>query len=404
MPNIRQAFGPGAADLADLNADPNQIVLVQSLVKEMLEAGEQRQIGIYQMLLEDHKISALPGVISATYIMERHLKSNQNRKLLASLLTELCRNSKAGQRLLLRAGIIENPSENGRKIAEIALNALGAVEISADDARWMVAKAGEANRLEERQAVLTIYAILLGQSLHYEEALQICREWFASTYEMDDPARLMTLLLKGFPQHLENTLARLFSVIDARDKGVAQKISQFVELPGFEAVYPAIEAANARLEQAARNSRVRFIEYFMQGPVARQFVGKQDELAKASEYVLDHDMTALYRYWWQLVSQVVTSEAKLGHNFGRDYIERTLLSADDDFALWGYVQLLFMSAGTNGKSVNSVSQWAERVLNDLKMHNAEVYIEAAKLYDSITKGIRPEVTSNNPPPILDGIQ
>jgi len=387
MPNIRQAFGPGAADLADLNADPNQIVLVQSLVKEMLEAGEQRQIGIYQMLLEDHKISALPGLISATYIMERHLKSNQNRKLLASLLTELCRNSKAGQRLLLRAGIIENPSENGRKIAEIALNALGAVEISADDARWMGTKAAEANRLEERQAVLTIYGILLGQSLHYEEALQICREWFASTYEMDDPARLMTLLLKGFPQHLDNTLARLFSVIDAEDKDVAEKIGKYVELPSFEAVYPAIEAANTRMEQTTRNPRIRFIEHFMEGTIARQFADKEDELAKASEYVLDHEMMALYRYWWQMASKVVHIESKSSHSFARDYMEQTLRIADDDFSVWGYVQLLFMSTG--GKTDALVKQWSAQLLNELKTQNPDVYAEANDLFNSLKSGHQP---------------
>ena len=92
MTSIHQIFDADATELHDLRADPNTIIKIQGLVKEMIEANDNRQLGISREIVEEYGTFALPGIISATYVLGDQLNNKKRRDTVGQLMAELSNN------------------------------------------------------------------------------------------------------------------------------------------------------------------------------------------------------------------------------------------------------------------------------------------------------------------------
>ena len=388
MTHIRNVFNAGYAELHGLNADPNTVIKIQGLVKEMLETNEHRQRRIYQELTEEYQAFALPGVISATYLFIDQLGNSRTRDMLAGLMVTLCANNTAAQRLLLRSGIVDNPFEESRQVAFAAYQALPTLLLTDEDSAWLLKKARQFATTDRHSAVL-LYELLLKQSRGYKEALDDCRAWFAGPYETSAPSALMNALLRYYPQEIEATLTRLFEAIEEKDTEAGKNIKREVRLPDLTALKPAIAAAAARLKQQetrnSRGSKVKAVEFFFEGAVADQIAQNADQIATWSDIVEQYKLELLSRYWWQALSTAVKTPTS-GQSELKSYIEQALPRANDDFALWGYIQLMFLANPHHDKKSGGVKAWATQLLADLLVSNPDVYQQATKQYEGLNSG------------------
>ena len=381
MTRIRSIFDADTIELHDLRADPNTVVKIQGLVKEMLEANDNRQLGIYQILLDEYGTFALPGIISATYVLGDQLTSKKRQGVVAQLMVDLCRDNAAAQRLLLRSGVIENPFDVSREISAQALTALGGLQLSDIDTSWLIAEAKRLAREDERSASLIVFELLLSHGLGFDEALDVCYNWFASDYEAEAPSRLMRMLLLSIPAQTEVILSKLFESLDRRDNEAGRDIKVNVDLANAEAVIPALRAASKRLERE-RTGRAKPVEYLFEGAIARQILQSPDCIQSCVEFIEQEDLhEGVKRYWWQALSSAV----KLGSDGAKQYFDRELPRMDDEeFALWGYVQLMFIESAP--RVDKATKAWAAQTLEDLGMQNPYLHQEALEIRERIISG------------------
>lgn len=380
MTNIRHIFTADTIELHDLRADPNTVIKVQGMVKEMLEANDNRRLGILKTLLEEYGTFALPGVISATYVLSDQLTNKKRQQMIADLMVELCRGNAAAQRLLLRAGVIDSPFEVSREIALSALTATDDFDASAD-AQWLL---GEAKRLakdEDRGGALVIFDLLLKIGVGVSEAIDVCYKWFAGEFEALAPARLMRALLIYQPAQTETILTRLFDSLERRDDEAGRVIKAEVNLAGPDAIIPAFRASSKRLERE-RTGRAKPVEYLFEGAIARQIVQSPTCIPICVAFIeTEYLHEGISRYWWQALSSAV----KLGSHEARQYFERDLPRMNDDtYAIWGYVQMLFLE--TAPRLEKTIKAWATQTLQDLRSANPTLYNEAEEIKERIVSG------------------
>ena len=380
MTHIRSIFDADAIELHDLRADPNTVIKVQGLVKEMLEANDNRRLGIYQTLVEEYGTFALPGVISATYVLSDQLTNKKRQDTVAQLMVELCRDNPAAQRLLLRAGVIESPFDVSRQIAAKALTDLGELEIAADT-DWLLSEAKRLAKEEERASALVIYELLLRHGIGFQEALDVCYKWFAGDYEAEAPASLMRLLLTFSPAHTEGILTKLFDSLERRDDEAGRVIKSTVDLSDAEALIPALRAASKRLERE-RTGTAKPVEYLFEGAVARQIVQSPECIPVCVHFIQTEDLhEGVTRYWWQALSSAV----KLGSEGAKQHFDRDLAHINDEaFALWGYVQLMFIE--TAPRLDKQTKAWAAQTLQDLRLLNPYLHQQAKEKKELIVPG------------------
>lgn len=380
MTSIHQIFDADATELHDLRADPNTIIKIQGLVKEMIEANDNRQLGISREIVEEYGTFALPGIISATYVLGDQLNNKKRRSMVGQLMAELCRDNVPAQRLLLRSGIIENPFEVSRKIAVDVLNNIDGLQMSPEDIEWLVGEVMQLVRDEERNAVLVIFGLLLHRGVAYEAALDVCYRWFASDYEADAPVELMRILLKTFPEQTENTLNKLFDALERRDDEAGRNIKGQVDLGAPDAMIPAIRASSKRLDRE-RTGRAKPVEFLFEGAIARQIIASPDYIPVCEKYVRSERLNeSISRYWWQALSSAV----KMKSEDAKRYFETSLLSIDDEeFAVWGFVQLMFLETDRDKQT----KAWASQTIHDLGMQNPHLHRAAEDIKERITSGV-----------------
>jgi len=395
MTSIRNIFDADALELHDLRADPNTVIKIQELVKEMIEGNANRCKEIYRQILEEYKAAALPGVISATYVLADQLNNRRRQQIVADLMYELCRENLSAQRLLLRAGIVENPFDVSRSVAAQALNQLDGFQICPDDKSWLFEEVHQLVGEEEREAVLAILEILLVRGIGYDEAKGICHRWFESPYTAKEPAKLMNLLLKTHPNQTEDTLVYLFTSLERTDDEAGRVIKEFVDLGSPEAIVPAIRASSRRLDRE-RTGRAKPVEFLFEGAIARQIVENPEYISTSQEYILTERLNdGIPRYWWQALSSAV----KLKSEKAKRYFEDTIPELDEDFALWGVVQLMFLESGS--QTDKETRAWAKQVLEDLKMQNLCLYQQAEEKKEMIISGTPIKGRDRGDNPIVD---
>lgn len=377
MTHIRHIFNADAIELHDLRADPNTVIKIQGLVNEMLEANDNRRLGIFKTILEEYKTFALPGVISATYVLSDQLTSKKRQQMIVDLLVKLCQGNVAAQRLLLRSGIIDSPFEVSREIALSALIALDDFDPS-NDAQWLLNEAKRLAKDEDRHGATVIFELLLKVGVGISEALNVCYKWFASEFEASAPVRLMRLLLMYQPDQTEKILTKLFDALERSDTEAGQLIRAEVDLAGPDAIIPALISSSKRLDRE-RSGRAKPVELLFEGAIARQIVQSPSYIPICASFIKEqhlHDQVS--RYWWQALSSAV----KLGSQDARHYFERELAQMNDEtYEIWGYVQLLFLRDAHRAEK--PIRAWAQQTLQDLKILNHSLYKEAEEIRDRI---------------------
>jgi hypothetical protein len=69
----------------------------------------------------------------------------------------------------------------------------------------------------------------------------------------------------------------------------------------------------------------------------------------------------------------------------RHYIETILAHSDDEeFAVWGYVQLMFLASSS--RQDRQTKAWASGLLDDLGLQNPQLHREAEETWEQITSG------------------
>lgn len=377
---MQRLFDADAVNLTDLAGDPNLILEVQGLVRELLEeAGEQRQLGIAERLTE-LGAWAVPGLISAAYVFAAQLPDEARQQRLAELLLQAMDDNDAARELVVKKGIIESPFPEAQQIALMVLqNDERMRELARKSERSAFVAARHNRREREYALAVNIYRLLLetaGETA-YSEALDLCVFWFNQTQtELKWASRLFDALLQHVPQRADNTTYQILGALNRKDAEAGKAFQRYVHISA--ANFDAVCQGATRFLRQSWSGRHKAVEYIFRGPIAQwlcENMNDFDALAEAGE-LIRYGHRQLIPYWWQAVSE------NLNYQPVQAYLESQLWSNDDEFAHWAAVQLFFKAAR---------NPWARIVLQDLEMitDDAWLYSEAQKSYATLTQGGTP---------------
>lgn len=377
---MQHLFDADAVNLTDLAGDPNLILEVQDLVRELLEeAGEQRRLGIAEKLAE-LGAWAVPGLISASYVFAGQLPDETRQQKLADLLTQTINENDAARELVLKKGIIESPFPEAQQISLLVLQQDEKMQKLVLKFEREAFIAARRNRREREYALaVNIYRLLLetaGEAA-YSEALDLCVFWFNQTQtELKWASRLFDALLQHVPRKADNSTYQILGALNRKDAEAGKAFQRYVHVSA--ANFDAVCQGAARFLRQSWSGRHKAVEYIFRGPVAqwlRDDLSSFDAFVESGEMVR-HSYRQLIPYWWQAVSE------NLNYQPVQAYLESQLWSNDDEFAHWAAVQLFFKAAR---------NAWARIVLQDLEMmtEDAWLYTEARKTYETLTQGGTP---------------
>jgi hypothetical protein len=368
MGNIHSIFDL-QSDLDPLE-DPNAVIHVQGLIKEMLGANEHRQLGIRREMIEDYGTFALTGVLSATYVLSKQLSNRKNQQLLAGLMRELAGDNPAAIRMLINTGVGENPFAESRSVVAGALAGMDTAAVVRELAPKLLKAAERAGKLNDQEAARQIYELLLQHGLGSGEALTTCREWFSGEYELDEAVKLLSSVLQRVPERTEDTLFDLFSLLDRKDSAKSS-LQAYLNLPNTSALAPALRAAD-RLLTRERIARSKPVEALFEGAFARCILADPTTIANVFDELESNSFNdTVVRYWWQALSRA----ARQKNDEARHAFSDLLPNLDDeDSQLWGAVSLLFIASGHESDA--STRSWANDVINDLELSIPDVLEDA----------------------------
>jgi hypothetical protein len=234
--------------------------------------------------------------------------------------------------------------------------------------------------------MLLIFRLLFNQSVGYQEGLDTCYRWFASSYEAKSPAKLMNMLIGSFPGVIDRTLLKLLDSLDRRDDGAGRMIRNFVDIPDSTGLISAVKACSDHLAKE-RVGRAKSVESLFEGAVARQISKDPQCLETVGDYIENnrvHDNIA--RYWWQAVSSAIRQGVKTA----QDYAYKKAMSGEDieylsvtGFRLWLCVQLLFLETGHTDKALQA---WARNVLLEVKERYPKLHFCASSAKHRLESG------------------
>lgn len=191
----------------------------------------------------------------------------------------------------------------------------------------------------------------------------------------------MNLLLLHQPDKTEDILATLFDALERTDDEAGREIRAVVNLANPDAILPAFRASSKRLDRE-RSGRAKPVEFLFEGAIARQIVKHPDCIPMCNQFIQTESLhDAISRYWWQALSSAVNQEPS--NQDVRRYFDTELAQIEDEnFALWGYVQLMFLKSGSRGDK--SVEDRAAQTLQDLNMSNPDLYAAADDMRDRLS--------------------
>lgn len=378
MGNIRTIFDE-ESDL-DLRADPNAVIHVQELVKEMLGANEHRQIGIRQEILDDYGPSALPGVISATFVLTKQLSNRKNQQMLAELIRDLAADNPGAIRMLVKTGVSENPFAESRAVVGEALAGLDAAPAVREIAPALLKAAERAVRIGDRKSARQVYELLLQHGLGFDEALAACRAWFASDLKVDEAVQLLMSLLRLQPARTEDLLFDQLSLLDRKDSA-RKTLREHFRLPSMSSIVPAMRAGD-RILKRLRPPRSKPVEAMYGGAIAAWIVDDPMTIPMVFDELNTNSFEeTTKRYWWQALGQAARNKC----DAARRAFDDTLPAVSDEKSqIWGVVTLLFL---IKGQGVDAATRsWANSAVRDFESSIPEVVTDARELFDRLIGG------------------
>ena len=208
---MKKVFDPGELELADPSGDPNRVIAIQSKVKELIEANQQRKTGIFSELI-DEGAWALPGLLNSTYVWMNRLEENKDAQdVLANIMAEMARDNESAVVLLFDSGILENPFKTSREIVLKALNALN-WKPSSDQIAKIKSKISSQKNADDIEGLMLSFKLLVlsNDKVSFNMMLKQCEAWVEQN--MDSGAHVFGLLVKHYP---ESTVKILTDVIMA---------------------------------------------------------------------------------------------------------------------------------------------------------------------------------------------
>lgn len=394
MGNIRTIFDE-ESDLHDLRADPNMVIEIQKLVTEMLGANEHRRIGIRQEIVDKYGVAALPGVISATFVLTTQLSNRKNQQMLAELIRELAADNPGAIRMLVKTGVADNPFAESRAVMVEALAGLDAAQAVREMAPALLKAAERAKKVFDRPAARQFYEVLLQQGLGFDEALAACRAWFSAEYEIDEAVSLLSTLLHVRSERTDELLYDLLSLLERRDTG-AKSIEHHLKLSNGSLIIPAIQAANRLLERE-RIKRSKPVEAMFEGAIAHCVIADSNTITPVfAELKRSRYNDEIARYWWQALSEAATKSCDAAKRAFSDTLPNI---ADKNSQMWGVVQLLFIQNGFHSNA--AMKSWAGTVIDNHDVSVPDIVTAARTKYGEITERLPPlppEGGGRKPPP------
>jgi len=373
---VDKIFEPGAVELAGPRGDPNRAIEIQQKVEELLGANRQRQAGLRREILEQGAW-ALPGLINATYVWMNRLEGEQSQKMLADLMAQLAQDNTAAVDLLFRAGILETPFAVPRSIARRALENLK-WEPSKNDARQITDRISESNKLDDIQAVLDLYALLLGIRSEdgFNGALELCKKWIRRP--LKQAGDLLALLTRWFPSRAERILTEvILATKDARkDRSTAEALLDPLRpIPPTwlqEGVLLRVSVDVLRQIRTHRHTTIEYLWIYAAESCKRENPQLWQEILESlGEQVQQEGTPDICRYWFRAVCEV--------NEVG--YTDQQARGKNEQWGTIAALQLFFRQ---------SRNKQARQALKDLRAENLDRYNRASELYESITSGQPPD--------------
>lgn len=363
-----QVLDLDANEFHDLQADPNKVVKVQGLVRELLEGNPARQLGIKQQIIEDIGQSALPGLISATYVLVDNLKNERQRELLADIIYAVSLDNPSAALLLLKAGIIDNPVWAGQQIIAQVVQRLGLGGLAIEETSFLLKEAVKHAEIDDREVAVILFECLLPLGIGVKEALKVCTDWLKTKYKIDAPVSLISALLNAAPEETENTLSLLLRHIERDNKDRSQTFSSIIEFTTLNTVQGAIRSGSQRLS-IERTGRAKPVEFLFMGCIARYIASHEADIEVLDQFINAGNFNSgILRYWWQALSTAV----KLKSEGAKRNFEHCLSHlVDQEACLLACIQLLYIV-----EQDASTKAWARQLLQDVKQSNPALYQNA----------------------------
>ena len=379
MGNIRTIFDE-ESDLHDLRADPNMVIEIQKLVTEMLGANEHRRIGIRQEIVDKYGVAALPGVISATFVLTKQLSNRKNQQMLAELIRELAADNPGAIRMLINSGVAENPFAESRTVTIEALAGLDAALAVHETAPALLKAAERAKRISDQKSARQVYELLLLHGLGFDEALAACRAWFSSNLEVDDAVHLLTSLLRMQPARTEELLFESLSLLDRKDSAKAS-VEAHLKLPSAAAILPAMRAGD-RISKRERVARSKPVEAMFEGAISACVVA-EPQVIKTIFQELNTGVfgETIVRYWWQALSEAAKKKCEEARHTFSDLLP---MLDDEASQMHGAVALLFVASGHEADAASR--SWANTVVQDLEASMPGILEDAREHKNRLTSG------------------
>ena len=379
MGNIRTIFDE-ESDLHDLRADPNMVIEIQKLVTEMLGANEHRRIGIRQEIVDKYGVAALPGVISATFVLTKQLSNRKNQQMLAELIRELAADNPGAIRMLVQSGVADNPFAESRAVTIEALAGLDAALAVREMAPALLKAAERAVHISDRKSARQVYELLLLHDLGFDEALAACRAWFASDLKVDEAVQLLMSLLRLQPARTEDLLFDQLSLLDRKDSA-RKTLREHFRLPNMSSILPAMRAGD-RILKRLRPPRSKPVEAMYGGAIAAWIVDDPKTIPMVfNELDTSSFEETTKRYWWQALGQAARNKCDAARRAFSDLLPTV---SDEKSQIWGVVTLLFLIKG-QGVDVATRS-WANSAVREFESSIAEVVTDARELRDRLIGG------------------
>ncbi len=396
---MKKVFEPGEMELADPRGDPNRVIAIQTKVKELIEANEQRRIGIASELFEEGAW-ALPGLLNSTYVWMNLFEENKDaRDVMAKILAELARENESAVALLFDSGVLENPFKIPREIVLKALEDLNwkptPEHISKINSRIIIQR-----NAADIDGLMLSYKLLAnsGDKAGFNLMLKQCETWIEDN--LASGVELFGLLVKYYPESTEKILTDVILAAPYNEKVLAGKmIAAIRPIPAnwwLDSKILKISISVLEESNPPRNTAIEFLWKFAAQDAKRgspQFWTenciKVNKLVFDAVSPLDDDLAdILFRYWSMAIGEVADDPEIL------KFLVNSIFSETELWAVNAATQLFFMRGSESGKN-RKPGDGVENALNKLSSENYYRYQRAEAKFNLLSSKNKPKTETRS---------